>query len=161
VKIPHYITIGGGKMETVGDSIKTLVAFTPRALSGEVAHDGDVVDRRGYESAVFTLVAGKYSSTPTAIDVTVAVHECATEDGSFAAVTDPTDATNTAYGTARISGEVATAVKDADAEINIDLHSHARYVKLVVTPDFTGGSSPTLFFGATVALGEPSVKPAL
>jgi len=148
-------------MDTVGGEIKTLVAFTPRALSGEVAHSGDIIDRLGYLSAVFALVAGKYTSTPTAIDVAIAVHECATLDGSFAAVTDPTDAANTTYGTVRISGEVATAVKDADAEINIDLRSHARYVKLVVTPDFTGGSSPTLFFGATVALGESQVKPAL
>jgi len=137
-------------MDNVGGDVKTLVAFTPRALSGEVAHNGDVVDRKGYESAVFTVVAGKYTSTPTSINVACKIQDCATATGSFADISG---------ATVNISGEVAS-VADQDQEINIDLRTHERYVRLVVTPDFTGGSSPTLFFGATVTLGEPSIRPA-
>jgi len=136
--------------DTVGGEIKTLVAFTPRALSGEVAHDGVVIDRLGYLSAVFTLVAGKYTSTPTSINVACKIQDSATSTGSFVDISG---------ATANVSGEVTT-VADQDQEINIDLRASERYVKLVVTPDFTGGSSPTLFFGATVSLGEPSIKPA-
>jgi len=136
--------------DTVGGEIKTLVAFTPRALSGEVAHDGVVIDRLGYLSAVFTLVAGKYTSTPTSINVACKIQDSAMSTGSFVDISG---------ATANVSGEVTT-VADQDQEINIDLRASERYVKLVVTPDFTGGSSPTLFFGATVSLGEPSIKPA-
>ena len=142
-------------MDVIGGEIKTLVAFTPRALSGEVAHNGGVIDRIGYQSAVFTVVAGKYTSTPTAIDVACKVQDCATSDGSFA---DASDVNAVAFA-CRVSGEVTT-VADQDQEINVDLRALARYIRLVVTPDFTSGSSPTLFFGATVALGEPSIKPA-
>ena len=146
-------------MDNIGGGVKTLVAFTPRALSGEVAHNGDAIDRTGFESAVFTCVAGKYTSTPTSINVACKVQDCATATGSFADVTDPVDPTNLTYGTVRISGEFAT-VADQDQEINLDLRACSKFVRLVVTPDFTSGSSPTLFFGATVTLGEPRISPA-
>ena len=138
-------------MDLLSGQIKTLMAFSPRAVSGEVAHDGNVVDRFGYESAVYTIVAGDYTSTPTAIDVACKVQDCATETGSFADVTG---------ATARISGEVST-VRQQKQELNLDLRPCAKYVKLVVTPDFTAGTSPTLFIAATVALGEPRIMPAL
>ena len=138
-------------MDNVGGDVKTLVAFTPRALSGEVAHNGSVIDRQGYESAVFTVVAGKYTSDPTSINVACKIQDCATATGSFVDVSG---------ATVNISGEVTT-VADQDQEINIDLRARERYVMLVVTPDFTDGTSPTLFFGATVTLGEPSIRPAV
>lgn len=137
-------------MDTIGGEVKTLVAFTPRAMSGEVAESGSVIDRKGYTSAVFTIISGNYTSTPSSIDVACKVQDCATETGTFEDVSG---------ATARVSGEVATT-RIRDEEINVDLRPCARYIKLVVTPDFTGGSSPTFYFGATVTLGEPSVKPA-
>ena len=138
-------------MDKVGGQIKTLTAFTPRAISGEVAHNGDVVNRKDYESAVYTIIAGDYTSTPTAIDVACKVQDCATATGSFADITG---------ATARISGEVST-VRNQIQELSLDLRPCAQYVKLVVTPDFTAGTAPTLFIAATIVLGEPRIMPAL
>jgi len=146
-------------MKDTGSEVKTLVAFTPRSISGEVAMSGSVIDRKGYESAVFTCVSGNYTSTPTAINVECKVQQCATPAGSFADVTDLTDALLPVIHT-HISGEVTTT-REATAEINMDLRPCERYVKLVVAADFTGGSSPNLFFGATVTLGEPRIMPAI
>ena len=146
-------------MSDIGSEVKTLVAFTPRSISGETAMSGTVIDRVGYESAVFTCVSGNYTSTPSAINVECKVQHCATAAGAFADVTDLTDPLVPVIHT-HISGEVTTT-REATAEINMDLRPCARYVKLVVAADFTGGSSPNLFFGATVTLGEPKIKPAL
>lgn len=137
-------------MDVLGGEIKTVTAFTPRAISGEVAEYGEVIDRKGFESAVFTMSAGNYTSNPTAIDVSCQLQE--SDDGltSFGAVTD---------SVVRVSGEVTT-VRRQTQEMNVDLRPIKRYIRLAVTADFTGGTSPTLFFGSTCALGEPSIKPA-
>lgn len=145
-------------MDNTAGAVKTTVAFTPRAMSGEVAMSGVVIDRKGYESAVFTLTAGNYTSTPTAINVECKVQHATAESGSFTDVTDLTDSTTPVIHT-HVSGEV-TSVREQTQELAIDLKPCSRYVKLVVTPDFTGGSDPTLFFGATVTLGDPTIRPA-
>lgn len=137
-------------MDTIGGEIKTLCAFTPRAISGEVAESGDVIDRLGYQSAVFSIIAGNYTSTPTAIDVACKVQDCSSATGEFSDVSG---------ATVNVSGEVST-VRNQDQEINLDLRACERYIKLVVTANFTAGTEPTLFFGATCSLGEPSIKPA-
>ncbi len=145
-------------MDNVAGAVKTLVAYTPREVSGEVAQSGAVIDRKGFESAVFTITAGNYTSTPTSIDVECKVQQCATDTGSFTDVTDLTDSTLPVIHT-HISGEVTT-VREQTQELSIDLRPCSRYVKLVMTTDFTAGSSPTLFLAATVTLGDPTIRPA-
>ncbi len=145
-------------MDNTAGAVKTLVAFTPREMSGEAAMSGAVIDRKGFESAVFTITSGNYSSTPTAINVEAKVQQSADGVTSFADVTDLTDSLLPVIHT-HVSGEVTTT-REQTQELSIDLRPCSRYVKLVVTPDFTGGSSPTLFFGATVTLGDPTVRPA-
>jgi hypothetical protein len=138
-------------MDTIGGEVKTLTAFTPRAVSGEVLESGDVIDRKGHNSATFTIITGNYTGSPTSINVSCKVQECSTTTGTFSDVSGATTS---------ISGEVTT-LANIEKEVNVDLRSCERYIRLAVTPDFTGGTSPTFFMGATVTLGEPSIKPAV
>jgi len=143
-------------MDFVSGNIKSVTAFTPRAISGEVAESGNTIDRKGYNSAVFTLVVGDYTSDPSAIDVACALQ---TKSGETDSWQDALDVDGSVI-TTRISGEVSN-VRLAQSEINVDLRSLQRYVKLTVAADFTGGTSPTLFFASTASLGEPSISPAV
>lgn len=146
--------------DIVGGDIKTLIAFHPRALSGEVAHSGAVIDRRGFESVVFNVATGEYTSDPTGINIECKVQQCATAVGVFADVTDLTDVLLPVIHT-HISGEVTTMIPRHCHEINMDLRPCNRYIKLVVTPEFAGGTTPAVYFAATAVLGEPKIKPAV
>jgi len=142
--------------------VKTLVAFTPRALSGEVAVSGTVIDRKGYESAVFTLVTGEYTSDPTGINVECKVQHSSGESGTgtYHDVLDLTD-TDTPVIHTHISGEVSTLIQRQTKELSIDLRPCSRYVKLVATYEVAGGTNPVLYFASTVTLGEPTIKPTV
>jgi hypothetical protein len=144
---------------TVGGDVKTLTAFHPQTVSGEVVMYGPAIDRKGYNSAVFTLMTGYTGGTATNIDIPAHVMECATADGTYADVVDPTDSTNTTFGVGRFSGEVAGLIRSVD-EIDLDLRSLKQYLMLKITPDFVGAGC-VIDFAASVTLGEPSVKPAV
>ncbi|MCK5017952.1 MAG: hypothetical protein KAS32_12925 [Candidatus Peribacteraceae bacterium] len=134
-------------MKDTGGEVKTVLAVIPQAkVAG--ALNGTGIDRRGYNSLVVTALRGADAGGASAWTCAVKVQDSA-DNSSF---TDISGATGSIAYDSSSSGS---------AEINLDLRAYKRYVRVVMTPAFTGGSTPSLLVAASVALGQASVKPAV
>ena len=133
-------------MKLTSAEIKTGLAIEPQ-LSADtpVAINGVEIDRRGYNSLVVTCMTGQTDGSPSAQSHAFKVQASATSGSGYADV----------------SGATATITADSTgSEINLDLRNVARYLRVVVTPSFTGGSTPNIELAASYALGEAKEKPA-
>lgn len=128
-------------VHNLGENIKTGLALEPIADDG--AQTGVVIDRKGFYGAVFTTVVGLATGSPSAQTVDTKIQECDTSGGSY---TDISGATMTQITADSLGGE-----------INLDLNSIKRYIKVVTTVALTGGSTPKLPVGVTYVLGLPNV----
>lgn len=136
-------------IKDIGQEVHVVTAFNPRFVSGEAVEYGPVIDRKGFEGCVFQVQVGAANPAPTRFGAGLAVVTCATEDGSFAALSGATGS---------ISGEPAS-VNNTDTEINVSLLPAERYIKLGITPQFVGGSSPAFPVSAVCVLGQARTVP--
>lgn len=125
--------------------VKTSVVPSS-AVAGAI--NGAAVDTEGFGDAVAIVTVGATTGTPTSFTVDGKVQESA--DGST--------------GWTDVTGAVITAVTVASktAEIAIDTDKKAlskRYIRLVVTPAFVGGTAPTIGVAGVVVLGKPDRGP--
>lgn len=145
-------------MREFNDTIKPILGLAPVQLSGEgLAVRGPVIDRRGFEAAVFPIGMSTISGSPTRLGVVFKVQHCATSTGSFA---DKLDEESNVLFTTTLSG-TAAAMQGASSHIDVDCLNLERYIQLVATPTFFEGSSPKVFVGAGCVLGEAKVVPAV
>ena len=123
---------------SLGELVKTVRALSPQSTLGG-AVTGVAIDRKGYQSAVFTVITGAIGGTPDATTCAVQITECATSGGTY---------TN-------ISGATATlTIANTVAEVNLEIGGNLGFLQLSETTTFTGGSTPTLLLGATCTLGK-------
>lgn len=97
------------------------------------------IDTLGMTSAMVEAQVGAATGTPDSYAVAVAVKECATSGGSYAAV----------------SGATASLTTDGDhAQIRVEGlgTSRLRYLKVSMTPSFVNGTSPKALIGSSVIL---------
>lgn len=129
----------------LGETTKVTAGIAPAALTAAVAN-GIVIDRFGFWDAVVHLKLGTASGTPTGISVPLKVQTGSKEDGS-----DMAD----------VSGDTIAAltVAGAEAKLNLDLSAYKQYLRIVVTPAFTGGTTPAIPIAVTVALGNAVSTP--
>jgi hypothetical protein len=132
-------------MDLAGGSIKTLSALDPNSDTGGSAVDGNIIDRKGFESAVMTCLQGDTTGSPTSQSTVWKV-----EEGDASDLSDATDVTG---------ATVTITTADTVGEINMDLRSRKRYIRLTQTTTFVGGTSPETRNGGSVTLGDPQVKP--
>ncbi|MBT9168752.1 MAG: hypothetical protein DDT19_02100 [Syntrophomonadaceae bacterium] len=93
-----------------------------------------------FDSLVATFVTGAVSGAPTAMSIV-----CRVQHGNVVGGGDMAD----------IAGAVATiTTADSIAEINIDCRPLGRFVRVIMTTTFTGGTAPTVLIAATIALGK-------
>lgn len=138
-------------MKSTGDEIKTLVALAPQAKAAG-ALNGIGIDVKGFKSAVFTCVRGAETGSPTAYTIAFKLQE-STDNSTFSDISGVTVTMTGDISTDSDQDEIAT-------EFELDLtDSTYRYVRVVSTPAFTGGSTPTVLVAATVSLGEATSKP--
>jgi hypothetical protein len=132
-------------MRSVYDGIKNIQAVDPIAASA--AQTSDAIDTMGFNSGVVVVTNGAATGTPDSYTVNAKVTECDTSDGQF------TDVTGAAITEITADGKIA----------NIRLEglgtSIERYIKVVVTPALTGGTTPKALVGATVHLGRAYTEP--
>ncbi len=129
-------------VHNLGENVKTGIAVSPQALAAGDA-TGVVIDRKGFYGAVFTVLAGVDSGTPTSFTLDAKIQECDTSGGTY---TDVSGATLTTITT-----------EDTGGEINVDLNSLQRYVKVIITSAFVDGTTPAILTGASYTLGLPNV----
>ena len=113
---------------------------------------GNGLDTMGYQTALFACVLANIGGTPTTTSVTFKLQDSA-DDATYADVVD---------GTVGQLGNVsveATAAGVTRLEVQ-NLHATRRYVRVVATVAFTGGTSPDVDIACVACLGFPEELPA-
>ena len=134
-------------MRRTGDEVVTGVAMKPADSDG-TAIVGEIIDRLGFESAVFTALFGDITGSPdpTVVPITF-FHGDDSDMGDEVEVT--------AYAVT-----VTDPAAAAKQELNINLVPLKRYVRMKADPAFTGGSSPKLEIAGAYTLGQKKYGPA-
>ncbi len=133
-------------MRSVYDSILSKSALDPIAASA--ATNGIVIDTFGYNSATFAVQNGAVTGTPDSYTLNAKLQEGALANGS-----DMAD----------VSGVTITQIT-ADSKIAVIRvdglgTTRKRYLRVVVTPALTGGTSPKALISAVANLGRAYKKP--
>ena len=128
------------------DDVHNVSSIIPQSVSGSSAVDGVSVDTQGYENAKLHIYAAEATGSPSAGSLAVTLQESA--DGSTN-WSNALDNTGTVIGFTLTGLQAAAGVNAARIEgLNLN---RKRYLRIVVTPTFTGGSSPaTLVYGEII-----------
>lgn len=125
------------------EDVKVMTSILPQAATAG-AVNGAAIDMEGYGEGMVVVTNGAATGTPTSFTFDAKVQESA--DGSTA-WTDVTGASIVQVTTANKTAEIAVEqLKKAASK---------RYIRVVATPAFVGGSTPTLLISAHVLLGRP------
>lgn len=126
--------------------IKPMVGNVAKAQAAG-ADNGPAIDRQGYQSATLFGARGATSSDPSAHSVTYKLqHSDTTENADFSDVTGEALAALTADNTS--------------AKKAVNLTPLKRYIRIVATAAFTGGTTPAIPISSTVILGGAQKLPA-
>src|ERR1017187_6663682 len=120
------------------DDVKVVTSVKPQSLTGSTAATGASVDTLGYDNAKINAYAVTTTSNPSVATATVKLQESA--DGSTS-WTDALDNTGTVIGFT-LDAHAADAFNAARIEgLNLN---RKRYLRVVATPAFTGGTTPAI-----------------
>lgn len=136
-------------MRSLYDAIKAVASVFPIAASSAQAGVG--VDTKGFNSALVVVNNGAATGTPTSYTVDAKVQECDTNSGTAGDWSDVTGATIT-----QITADSKTALIRVEGLGN----SRKRWLKVVVTPAMTGGTSPKAIVSSVILLGNGYKQPA-
>jgi hypothetical protein len=126
------------------DDVHNVSSIIPQSVSGSSAVDGVSVDTQGYENAKLHVYSAEASGSPSAASLAVTLQESADGTDGWANALDNTGAV---IGFTLSGVQAAAGVNAARVEgLNLN---RKRYLRIVVTPTFTGGTSP-----AVLAYGE-------
>lgn len=129
---------------------KTALRAAAQAAAASYALEGASIDREKFDSALFHVQSGVDEGTPTSFAVDAKLQDSA-NGSSWADVS--TSASNPSVAITQITTE------NADRFLEIDLTPLRRYVRLVFTVAFSGGSSPKVALAADAVLGGAPSAP--
>ena len=128
-------------MRNIFDEARSKPSVRPVSQAAG-AVNGAAVDAKGYDSGLAIVEMGVATGSPTAQTVDAKIQESA--DGST--------------GWADVSGASITqqTADDKSAQIRVDdlENSRQRYLRLVITVGFTGGSTPAIPIVGNIVLGR-------
>jgi hypothetical protein len=129
------------------------VSLVPQSFTGSTAVDGSSVNTSGYDNAAIHVYGAEASGSPSAATLVITLQESSTGTGNWA---NALDNTGTVIGFT-LNCESAAAENVARIEgLNLN---RKQYLRAVVTPAFTGGSSPAILGFAEIVLGNAEQKP--
>lgn len=124
----------------------------PQSVSGSSAVNGTSVDTKGFNTAMLSAYAGQTSSNPSVATMTYKLQE-SSDNSTW---TDALDNTGTVIGgVANVQAAAATVL----ARIEGLGTNRKRYLRIVVTPAFTGGTSPASILDSQIVLGRAFYRP--
>lgn len=122
-------------------------AFPPQDVSGSTAINGTIIDRKGIGSAKLILERAVVGGAPTA--------------AAFAVIIQHGAAANLSDAATFVTLETALDVLLAGlTEYLLNLEGAKRYIRVVVTPTYTGGTSPSNITAGEILLGDYAEDPA-
>jgi len=133
------------------DDVRVVTSVVPQSLTGSTPANGAKVDTLGYDNAKIHAYAVTTTSNPSVATATVKLQESSDGTGSGAgAWGDALDNTGTVIGFT-LDAHAADAFNAARIEgLNLN---RKRYLRVVATPAFTGGTSPAIVFNAEIVFG--------
>jgi hypothetical protein len=133
--------------ENAYDNIRNATSLKPQSVSGSAAVNGAAVDTQGYDNAKLHAFGVAASGSPSGASLAVKLQESADGSTNWG---DALDNTGVVIGFT-LTTTSADAVNAARIEgLNLN---RKRYLRAVVTPTFTGGSSPASVFYAELVFG--------
>ena len=139
-------------MHSLFDDVLSKVSVRPQATDGSGAVDGAAVDTKGYDTLMAVIEIGAAAGSPVSFTVDAKLQSSA--DGS------------TGWADTGIAMTQATAgSKSAQLRLDNLMDAYAastvvnRYVRVVVTAAFTGGTTPTIPVSANVLLSRYTFGP--
>jgi len=136
--------------KSLGNAIAVFSSIAPVTIGAGATADsvnGEGIDRKGYESAVFAFHNSTPEGTPVGLTITCTIEE--SEDNStFTAVSAIDASTHNVTNTATLT------------EVSCDLVGLDRYVRAVMSIQFNGGTGPFIFVSAAAILGMKTELPA-
>jgi hypothetical protein len=141
------------RMSDFGAYMKPVKGFNPVAQAAG-AVNGPAIDRQGYESMRVHGSSGASTGTPTSFTADFKVQH--SDDGS-------TGWADYAPGGAGATSAAVGTLTTINSEVskNFVLAGAKRYIRVVCTLAFVGGTTPTLVVGSVVALGGSRAVPAV
>lgn len=133
-------------MKSVYDGVLSVKAINP--IAADSAKTSAAIDTKGYNSGVVVVVNGAATGTPTSYTVDAKVQHSDTSGGSY------TDVSGAAITQITADDKIATIRLDGLGGASVK-----RFIKVVVTPALTGGTSPKALIAATVHLGRAFQEP--
>ena len=132
-------------MRSLYDAALFGKAIDPVAASS--VQTSAAIDTLGYSTGVFVIENGAATGTPSSYTVDAKLQECATSGGSY---TDVSGAAIT-----QLTADSKLAVIRVEG-LGI---SRLRYLKLLITPAMTGGTSPKAIIAGQYALARGFNQP--
>lgn len=133
------------------DDIKVITSVKPQSITGSSAVNGASVDTLGTDNAKIHAYAVAASGSPSAATLAVKLQESSDGTGSGAgAWGDALDNTGVVIG---FTLDVHAADGFSAARIEGLGLNRKRYLRVVATPTFTGGSSPAIVANAEIVFG--------
>jgi hypothetical protein len=136
------------------DDVHQVSSIIPQSVTGSSAVDGVAVDTLGYDNAKIHVYAAEASGSPSAASLAVTLQESATSGGTYA---NALDNTGTVIGFTLSGLQAAAGVSAARVEgLNLN---RKRFLRVVVTPTFTGGTSPAILAYGEIVFGNSLQDP--
>lgn len=132
--------------------IKPVVGVVPTA-SAAATINGASIDRINYQSAVLVANTGAETGSPSARSLNAKIQHSTDGSTGWNDYTDPT--------TGAVAAITAITAASTQAKVAVNLSAAKRYIRVVETVAFTGGTSPTLAVSGHVILGGALVTPAV
>lgn len=132
-------------VRNIGSLIVPVTSVLPQSSSGSTIN-GSAIDRAAHNmacSCVLHQVAGAVSGSPTTTSVISKVQH-APDDSTWADYKP--DGVN-------VATTAALTAQDTENDLAVDLTAAYRYIRVVTTVAFTGGTSPAALVAADVILG--------
>lgn len=115
-----------------------------------------VIDRDGFLSGIFAASIGTITGSPTAAKLGIAITECDTSGGTYAAVKDTHVIVG---GEDEWEIDLDATTPALDINVDLDLVGCKRFVKITATVTLTGGTTPSSTNAYAIALGDAQITP--
>jgi hypothetical protein len=131
------------------ETVKQQIAIIP-TLSGAATIYGPAIDRRGYEGeALFTILRGDATGTPTDFAIDVTIQESDAQKSSY---TDVDVAADVADGLDSIAQMDYDSVIYGVEVLRIKLENRKTWLRTKTVISFTAGTSPKVYIAGIVSL---------
>lgn len=142
----------GANPNNIGGQIVAVQATANASATS--AQTGSAIDRIGFSSGKLVISRGAATGTPSSQTTDAKLqHSDTTTSGDFVDYTQPD-------GTAAAITQDTTATAKV-ITLDVNLVGAKRYVRAVVTPALSGGSSPAFPLGSVLVLGGAAQLPAV